>query len=53
MRLALAEGVVAAVNSFPVLCRTEKVRPPQPANMDFHFIDFARRRSEYGSDYCR
>jgi hypothetical protein len=46
-------SVVAAVNSFPVWCRMEKVRPPQAANMDFHFIDFALRRSEYGSNHCR
>ena len=31
----------------------EKVWPAQAVNMDFHFIDFILRRSEYGSNHCR
>src|SRR4051794_30090229 len=48
MRLILAQ-----VHSFPTGARTEKRRPRRPANMDFHFIDFAPRRSEYGSNHCQ
>src|SRR4030095_7149985 len=46
-------SVAAATNSFPVWCRMEKGSPAQAANMDFHFIDFILRRSEYGSNRCR
>src|SRR3954454_21435721 len=48
MRLMLAQ-----VHSFPTCGRTEKRRPPRPANMDFNFIDFAPRRSYYGSNHFR
>jgi hypothetical protein len=46
VRVTLAQCAVVAENSFPVSRRMEKGSPAQAANMDFHFIDFARRRSE-------
>src|SRR4051794_20226242 len=53
MRVTLAQSAFVAEKSFPVLRRMEKGSPAQAANMDFHFIDFALRRSEYGSNHCR
>jgi len=51
-RFAVMRLTLAQVHSFPTCGRTEKRRPPWPANMDFNFIDFALRRSEYGSNHC-
>ncbi|WFU26972.1 hypothetical protein QA649_12435 [Bradyrhizobium sp. CB1717] len=49
----LLRGVVLPANSFPILCRMEKVFFAVRANLDFLFIDFVSRRSEYGSNDCR
>jgi hypothetical protein len=46
IRVTLAQWTVVAENSFPVSRRMEKGSPAPAANMDFHFIDFAWRRSE-------
>jgi hypothetical protein len=45
--------LVAAAVRFSFAAEMEKRCPPQAGNMDFHFIDFAWRRSEYGSSHCR
>jgi hypothetical protein len=45
--------LVAAAVRLSFVTEMEKRCPPQAANMDFHFIDFAWPRSEYGSNHCR
>jgi hypothetical protein len=44
--------LVAAAVRFSFAAEMEKRCPPQAENMDFHFIDLAWRRSEYGSNHC-
>jgi hypothetical protein len=46
-------ALVAKAVRFSFAAEMEKRRPPQAGNMDFHFIDFAWRRSEYRSNHCR
>ncbi|MBR0786385.1 hypothetical protein [Bradyrhizobium iriomotense] len=53
MRLTLAMAPSSPRIRFLFQAEWRKARPPKAANMDFLFIDFALRRSEYGSNDCR
>ncbi|MGY2938411.1 hypothetical protein ACVWZ6_008013 [Bradyrhizobium sp. GM6.1] len=53
MGFVVTRLTLAQMHSFPTCGRMEKRGPRQSVNMDLHFIDFAPRRSEYGSNHCR